>query len=674
MTTLRSTTCAVCCKCVDVATQMCHDCDLSYCSDCSSHRHSKGSFQRHVITPIHDAMDSSSRIEKSSAIIACDECGQVDATSTCLACELVYCHVCLEEVHRNGKLQSHIDNRCIQRMSNNQEEDAQSDLNTFEAWKTSDLWGSWNVFGERPTSQTSNHSWTNPAYDDSSSSSDDEPKASSFSSAFKSLALTHSVDPSFDFPSPVAATMTTAPAAWTRSVSQNELEDLFTALEMSRASRHVVVRSISRHLSSSEVSNISHIMHSFGEIAQYIPAFALHGLLVYSYFDLPAAVHAVQHYQTIRRDDPNSLSVAFCVAYEPPAMHNHAVVAVEVHAPLDSLPTTDEMIQFCTRFGSIARVTQAEYACAVFMVELSDTRDVGQAIVQLNRAKFGGQFSLSAQLAPLPLHVQKLVQSFRHAMDTQSQHSSLSFEPNLSSMSFHQPASDGFQPLFRRESAMATPPTTTAPPSSQESAFSLVLDRVSKGLDRRTTLMIRNIPNKYTQSMLLAEINENHQDDYDFFYLPIDFKNKCNMGYAFINFVTYDAIVPFYQAFNGQKWRNFNSEKVCAITYARLQGKAAMVARFQNSSVLEKHESYRPLVFKSSGPDKGMLEPFPAPRIVKPRAYVSPDHQDQPASMPFYHPSATTYNGGLDPRLYQEQHRAYHQGYVQPSKKPVLRA
>ena len=42
--------------------------------------------------------------------------------------------------------------------------------------------------------------------------------------------------------------------------------------------------------------------------------------------------------------------------------------------------------------------------------------------------------------------------------------------------------------------------------------------------DKRTTFMIKNIPNKYTQKMLLQKINENHKDKYDFFYLPIDFK------------------------------------------------------------------------------------------------------------------------------------------------------
>ena len=35
---------------------------------------------------------------------------------------------------------------------------------------------------------------------------------------------------------------------------------------------------------------------------------------------------------------------------------------------------------------------------------------------------------------------------------------------------------------------------------------------------------MRNIPNKYSQQMLLDEINTRHEGTYDFFYLPIDFK------------------------------------------------------------------------------------------------------------------------------------------------------
>ena len=99
---------------------------------------------------------------------------------------------------------------------------------------------------------------------------------------------------------------------------------------------------------------------------------------------------------------------------------------------------------------------------------------------------------------------------------------------------------------------------------------------------------------------------------YDFFYLPIDFKNKCNVGYCFINFLDSKTILDFVSKFNGQRWKSFNSEKKCAVTFARIQGKSAMVQRFQNSSLLEKHDEYRPLLFYSSGSDIGLPEPFPA--------------------------------------------------------------
>ena len=95
------------------------------------------------------------------------------------------------------------------------------------------------------------------------------------------------------------------------------------------------------------------------------------------------------------------------------------------------------------------------------------------------------------------------------------------------------------------------------------------------GDDKRTTLMIKNIPNKYTQKMLLTTIDEKFRGTYDFFYLPIDFKNKCNVGYAFINMVRPEYIIPLIQKFDRKKWEKFNSEKVCNISYARIQVKTS---------------------------------------------------------------------------------------------------
>jgi len=159
------------------------------------------------------------------------------------------------------------------------------------------------------------------------------------------------------------------------------------------------------------------------------------------------------------------------------------------------------------------------------------------------------------------------------------------------------------------------PPSAGQPASGDQSQdLSLDVASVRDGSDRRTSLMVRNIPNKYTQSMLLAEFAGlgHGPEKMDFFYLPIDFKNRCNRGYAFVNFVETSDIVPFVTEYNDRKWRRFNSEKVCSITYARIQGKAAMVRRFENSALMEKEEAYRPRVFVSSGERKGEAEAFPA--------------------------------------------------------------
>lgn len=60
-------------------------------------------------------------------------------------------------------------------------------------------------------------------------------------------------------------------------------------------------------------------------------------------------------------------------------------------------------------------------------------------------------------------------------------------------------------------------------PSNQ---FSISFDRIINSKDKRTTLMIRNIPNKYNISALQEEINLCFEGKYDFLYLPLDYKVK----------------------------------------------------------------------------------------------------------------------------------------------------
>ncbi|KAJ1405354.1 Terminal EAR1-like, RNA recognition motif 3 [Sesbania bispinosa] len=144
-------------------------------------------------------------------------------------------------------------------------------------------------------------------------------------------------------------------------------------------------------------------------------------------------------------------------------------------------------------------------------------------------------------------------------------------------------------------------------------------------IDSRTTVMIKNIPNKYSQKLLLNMLDNhcihcNEQigdgDDqilssYDFVYLPIDFNNKCNVGYGFVNMTTPEATLRLYKAFHLQPWEVFNSRKICEVTYARVQGLEALKEHFKNSKFPYEMEQYLPVVFSPPRDGKQLTEPLP---------------------------------------------------------------
>jgi len=99
----------------------------------------------------------------------------------------------------------------------------------------------------------------------------------------------------------------------------------------------------------------------------------------------------------------------------------------------------------------------------------------------------------------------------------------------------------------------------------------LNLDDIVTGKDTRTTVMIRNIPIKYTDEILIEALNE-FNGKYDCLYMPYDYEKNGNKGYAFINFVNPLHILYFYEKFNGKKWLHFESSKICELNCAHFQG------------------------------------------------------------------------------------------------------
>jgi len=136
-----------------------------------------------------------------------------------------------------------------------------------------------------------------------------------------------------------------------------------------------------------------------------------------------------------------------------------------------------------------------------------------------------------------------------------------------------------------------------------------------------TTLMLRNIPNDYTRTMILELLDSKAlSGKYDFVYLPIDFNRMAALGYVFVNFVSQaDAELARLCLQGFQQW-NVQSKKVCEVGWGNpLQGLTAHIERYRSSPVMHKDvpDEFKPIIFRA-----GIRVPFPPPtkRVRPPRS------------------------------------------------------
>eukprot|EP00439_Symbiodinium_sp_Y106_P046258 s759_g5.t2 len=111
---------------------------------------------------------------------------------------------------------------------------------------------------------------------------------------------------------------------------------------------------------------------------------------------------------------------------------------------------------------------------------------------------------------------------------------------------------------------------------------------------KKTTVMLRNLPNNYTRSMVLNLLNQEPSRDlgfqalmflegfkgkFDFLYLPIDFRSKAGLGYAFVNLVEPSFVPSFWKAFDGYTKWVLPSSKVCQVSWSLAAWRANSFSR-----------------------------------------------------------------------------------------------
>lgn len=153
-----------------------------------------------------------------------------------------------------------------------------------------------------------------------------------------------------------------------------------------------------------------------------------------------------------------------------------------------------------------------------------------------------------------------------------------------------------------------------------------------------TTIMLCNIPKKYTPNALLQEIDEQgFVGSYNFFYLPVDGHKRSNVGYAFVNFRGSEDAQRFCTKFSGHHFQRFQSHKVSSVRAANVQGLDGNLHHFWHQSAARSGNSKcRPTVLKGNA----LIDVEDAVGAVKPKSDMSevkeitPQSAPAPASMP----------------------------------------
>lgn len=100
------------------------------------------------------------------------------------------------------------------------------------------------------------------------------------------------------------------------------------------------------------------------------------------------------------------------------------------------------------------------------------------------------------------------------------------------------------------------------------------------GLDKRTSIIIKNIPEDITSEQF-KQIVTNFCQFIDFYYVPLKIRTRKKLRVAFVNVLNYSQIVPIYMGLIYKMKFVYSSPDIeMEICYSKVQGKNQLIQRF----------------------------------------------------------------------------------------------
>ena len=109
--------------------------------------------------------------------------------------------------------------------------------------------------------------------------------------------------------------------------------------------------------------------------------------------------------------------------------------------------------------------------------------------------------------------------------------------------------------------------------------LSISLDKIKNGEDKRTSIIVTNIPNTITKEYIKKELEGIGNINY--LYLPFDKIMNRNLGLVYINVVNYKSLLNLYKRLTEYNFENHQLIQPIEICYSKIQGKNRLSQMFQ---------------------------------------------------------------------------------------------
>ncbi|KAH1226817.1 Protein terminal ear1 [Glycine max] len=387
-------------------------------------------------------------------------------------------------------------------------------------------------------------------------------------------------------------------------------------------------------------------LQAFGDIRALQTEALRHGILTVHFFDLrhaQSAFAAIRSMQLHFHPNPGLLSAHYVLpnSNSLPDSHNQGTLVIfNLHPNLSS----DQLRRLFQPFGPIKELRDTPWKKNQRFVEFFDIRDAAKALKHMNGKEIDGkqvviEFSRpgghtrkffhhhsKTTVPPLNFNAPRLHSSQKKSPGSPS-NSTGSIDAEMGSMSLtggeveeQHSSSQGptRRNLGRKHTTLVVGNTKQQQvPRSRhwkgkqakkhETRFLIKEDAIveSGPKDTRTTVMIKNIPNKYRHCNEQIADGEEQQplSSYDF--------QQVQRGIWVCEHDIPGGNTQALQGLPSSTLGGFQFKKICEVTYARVQGLEALKEHFKNSKFPCEMEHYLPVVFSPPRDGKELTEPLP---------------------------------------------------------------